>query len=71
MIPFLGSSTLFSLPSNFERNLKTELYMCCKNMELSMTELLNMPVNDRKTYIAIHNKEAKREREEFEKKLKK
>ena len=53
--PFLGSTILFSLISNFEKNLKHELWLCHKHMNLSMEELYNMPVSDRKNYILIHN----------------
>ena len=59
--PFLDSTILFSLTSNFEKVLKHELWLCHKNMDLSMEELYNMTVADRKTYIVIHNKEVEKE----------
>ena len=64
--PFLGSTILFSLTSNFEKNLKHELWLCHKYMNLSMEELYNMPVSDRKNYILIHNKEVEKEKERLE-----
>ena len=64
--PFLGSTILFSLTSNFEKNLKHELWLCHKHMNLSMEELYNMPVSDRKNYILIHNKEVEKEKERLE-----
>lgn len=65
-IPFLDSTILFSFTSNFEKNLKNELWLCHKNMELSMEDLYNMTVADRKTYIAIHNKQVEREKERLQ-----
>jgi hypothetical protein len=32
-------------------------------MELSMDDILKMPVMDRKAYISIHNKEVEKEKE--------
>lgn len=64
--PFLESMILFSLTSNFEKNLKHELWLCHKNMNLSMEDLYNMTVADRKTYIAIHNKQVEKEKERLE-----
>lgn len=64
--PFLGSTMLFSLTSNFEKKLKHELWLCHKHMDLSMEELYNMTVSDRKNYIIIHNKEVEKEKERLE-----
>lgn len=56
-VPFLLTEKLFSLMSNlYEKNLKEELYLCKKNMGYSMSELYNMPIMERKSYISIHNK---------------
>ena len=66
LLPFLGSTILFSLTSNFEKNLKHELWLCHKHMNLSMEELYNMPVSDRKNYIIIHNKDVEKEKERLE-----
>lgn len=65
-LPFLESMILFSLTSNFEKKLKYELWLCHKNMNLSMEDLYNMTVADRKTYIAIHNKQVEKEKERLE-----
>ena len=64
--PFLESTILFSLISNFEKNLKHELWLCHKHMNLSMEEIYNMPVSDRKNYILIHNKDVEKEKERLE-----
>ena len=64
--PFLGSTILFSLTSNFEKKLKHELWLCHKHMNLSMEELYNMTVSDRKNYIIIHNKDVEKEKERLE-----
>ena len=66
LLPFLGSTILFSLTSDFEKNLKHELWLCHKHMNLSMEELYNMPVSDRKNYILIHNKDVEKEKERLE-----
>lgn len=63
LIPFLESAILFSLTSNFDKNLKYELWLCHKNMELSMEDINNMTVADRKSYINIHNKQIEKEKE--------
>lgn len=56
-IPFLESMTLFSLIyDRYEKHLKNELWLCHKNMNLTMDEIYNMPINDRKFYIRLHNK---------------
>jgi len=65
--PFLESAILFLLTSNFDKNLKYELWLCHKNMNLSMEDLYNMTVADRKSYITIHNKEVEKEKERLEK----
>lgn len=66
LIPFLESMILFSLTSNFDKNLKYELWLCHNNMNLSMEDLYNMTVADRKAYIAIHNKQVAKEKERLE-----
>lgn len=63
---FLDSMILFSLTSNFEKNLKTELWLCHSYMKLSMEDLYNMTVADRKSYIMIHNKQMEKEKERLE-----
>lgn len=66
-IPFFGSTILFSLTSNYEKNLKHELWLCHKYMSLTMEEIYNMPVIDRKNYIKIHNKQVEKEKENLDK----
>lgn len=66
LIPFLESTILFSLTSNFEKYLKYELWLCHKNMGLSMEDLYNMTVVDRKNYIIIHNKEIQKENQRLD-----
>lgn len=65
--PFLESTILFSSTSDFAKNLKTELWLCHMNMKLTMEDLYNMTVADRKDYIAIHNRQMEKERERFNK----
>jgi len=65
LIRFLDTMILFSLTSNFERMLKNELWLCHKNMDLSMDDIYKMTVADRKTYIAIHNKLVEKEKEQL------
>lgn len=67
LIPFLDSQILFSLTSNFEKNLKHELWLCHENMGLSMDELYKMTVFDRKHYIRLHNKYVEKQKEKYEK----
>jgi hypothetical protein len=52
---------------NYERDLKKELYLCHKNMGISMTELMNMPISDRKYYIKLHNRSVEEERARLQK----
>lgn len=66
--PFLPSTILFSLLyDGYEKNLKKELFMCHKNMKLSIDELYMMPRRDRKFYIMTHNKEIEREKDAMKK----
>ena len=70
MIRFLESKTLFLLTTDFERNLKKEIWLCHKHMKLSLEEIYSMTVADRRTFITIHNKETEKEKEKLEKKFK-
>jgi hypothetical protein len=63
LIRFLVSTILFSLTSDYDKQLKEELWKCHKHMNLSMEEIYNMPRLDRKNYIRIHNKITKEENE--------
>ena len=64
-IRFLDTMILFSLTSNYDRILKKELWLCHKNMDLSMDDIYKMTVADRKTYITIHNKLVEKEKEQL------
>ena len=67
--PFLNSTILFSLIyDNYEKNLKKELFLCHKNMELTMEEIYNMPTRDRKYFISLHNKAVAKEKEALNRK---
>nr|DAR64506.1 MAG TPA: hypothetical protein [Caudoviricetes sp.]DAW74850.1 MAG TPA: hypothetical protein [Ackermannviridae sp.] len=50
---------------NYEKNLKQELWMCHKNMDLTMDEIYEMTIRDRKFYIQTHNKAVEREVEQM------
>lgn len=55
---------------NFEKNLKEELYGCHKNMGFSMSELLNMPIFERHTFIKVHNKITEEEKKRIDERMK-
>ena len=46
---------------NYEKNLKQELWLCHKNMNLTMDEIYQMTIRDRKFYIQTHNKDLEKE----------
>lgn len=63
LIPFLNSTILFFLIyKDYEKDLKKEIWLCHKYMKLSMTEIYNMPIQDRKFYILEHNKQVNSEK---------
>lgn len=63
LIPFLDSMILFSLIyKSYEKDLKKEIWLCHKHMGLSLTEIYNMPIQDRKFYILTHNKQVDAEK---------
>jgi len=64
--PFLDSTILFLSTSNFEKTLRQELWLCHKHMDLSMEDLYNMTVADRKSYIIIHNRQVEQEKQRLE-----
>ena len=69
--PFLSSEMMFSLIyDNYERDLKKELWLCHKNMDLSMSEIEKMPTRDRKYFIREHNKAVEEEKRRFNSKRK-
>lgn len=56
---------------NYEKNLKQELWMCHKHMNLTMNEIYEMTIRDRKFYIQTHNKVVEKEVEQMKSKSKK
>lgn len=55
---------------NYERDLKKELWLCHKHMDLSMDEIMKMPIQDRKYYVRIHNKILEEEKNAYKKSVK-
>lgn len=68
--PFLESKILFLSTTEFEKALKREIWLCHRNMKLPLTEIYNMTVMDRRTFIAIHNRETEKEKKELDSKFK-
>ena len=63
LIRFLQPTILFSLIyKDYEKDLKREIWLCHKYMKLSMTEIYNMPIQERKFYIITHNKQVDAEK---------
>lgn len=56
---------------NYEKNLKQELWMCHKNMDLTMEEIYEMTIRDRKFFIQTHNKAVEKETEQMKAKTRK
>lgn len=56
---------------NYEKNLKQELWACHKNMGLTMEEIYEMTIRDRKFYIQTHNKSVEKEIEQMKSKSRK
>ena len=56
---------------NYEKNLKQELWMCHKHMNLTMNEIYEVTIRDRKFYIQTHNKVVEKEVEQMKSKSKK
>lgn len=50
---------------DYEKKLKEELWMCHKHMDLTMDEIYNMTIRDRKFYIITHNKLVQKEVEQM------
>ena len=69
--PFLPSTILFLLMyDKYEKDLKKELFMCHKNMKLSIELLYGMPRRGRKLSISTHNKEVDKEKDIMKKRKK-
>ena len=64
--PFFNSELLFSLMyDDYEKNLKHELWLCHKHMNFTLDELERMPIQDRKYYVALHNKSVQEEKQQL------
>ena len=46
-----------TLPNNFERNLKEEIWGCFKYVGIPLDTIMNMPIADRKFFITMHNRD--------------
>jgi hypothetical protein len=63
LTPFLQPTILFSLIyKDYEKDLKNEIWLCHKYLKLSITEINNMPIQDRKFFIHSHNRQAELDR---------
>ncbi len=63
--PFLSGEILFSsISTDYELNLKNELYACFKYIGIPFDILNKMTVRDRKFYIAKHNNQVAEENKE-------
>lgn len=72
LIHFLELTIMFSvIYDNYEKHLKEELWLCHKNMNLTMDEIYDMTIRDRKFYIQTHNKAVEKEIEKMKSKSKK
>ena len=67
VVNIVNDKLTISVFSLLEKNLKNELWLCHKHMDLSMEDLYNMTVNDRKRYILIHNNQVEKEKERLDK----
>ena len=68
LIRFLQSTILFSfIYKDYEKDLKKEIWLCHKYMKLSMNEIYNMPIQERKFYIITHNKQVDAEKRSLKK----
>lgn len=62
------TNTFFStLNSNFERNLKEEIFGCFKHIGIPIETVYNMPIQDRRFFILKHNQEQENLKSEHEK----
>lgn len=64
--PFFNSEKLFSLMfDGYETQLKEEIWRAHKYMNLTMHEIYDMTVADRRAYIQLHNKLTNEENEQY------
>ena len=59
---FLNGTIMFSgISPDFSTALKDELFGCFRYIHIPYSELMTMPVRDRKQYIKMHNEATKEE----------
>lgn len=46
-----------TLPSEYEKSFKEEIWGCFKYVGIPMDVLMNMPIADRRYYIMMHNRQ--------------
>lgn len=69
LIRFLESTSLFSVMyKDYEKHLKEEIWSCHKHMNMTFDEIYHLPIQDRKMYISLHNKEVKKMNEKLKQK---
>ena len=49
-----------TLPSEYEKSFKEEIWGCFKYVGIPMDVLMNMPIADRRYYIMMHNKQTEK-----------
>lgn len=63
---FFTSTLLFSsISPDYESHLKEEIWDCHVYMNLSLDEIMRMPISDRKFYIRRHNGQQTKKKEEM------
>ena len=69
LIHFFESMILFSVMyKDYEKHLKEEIWCCHKHMNMSLSEIYNLPIQDRKMFIYLHNKEIEKMNEKMKQK---
>lgn len=53
---------------DYEKHLKEEIWCCHKHMNMSLSEIYNLPIQDRKMFIYLHNKEIEKMNEKMKQK---
>lgn len=54
--PFLDMTILYSFNNIFdEKMFKYEVWLCHEHLRMTLQEIFDTPVSDRKEYINIHN----------------